>query len=300
MHDVTRIGNGEARLLMTRVASASKELTIFPDGPTVLIGERISPAARKGLGEALRRGDYSMACKEALDQVAAGADIIDVVVSHPGVDEIKAVTEVIREISKVTDTPLCVDSPDPQVLRAAAQVYPGKLLASSVTGEDSRLDQVLPLVREYGCAVIGLTMDDRGIPGDPQARVDIARRIFARAESLGIPPEDVIIDCACMTVGSDTTAALATLEAARLIREEFGCNLTLGASNVSYGLPDRRMVNLAFLPLAIQAGINCPIVDPLSAGLREIVLATDLLLNRDKWAARYTRNYKAQRASAAS
>ena len=230
--------------------------------------------------------------------MAAGAQIIDVVVSYQDLDEVAAIREVVKAVMEVTDVPLCVDSPDPAVLEAALSAYEGKMLVSSVTGEESRIEQVLPLVKNYGSAVIALTTDESGIPGDAQARLDVARRIVAAAEAMGIPREDVIVDCACMTVGTDTGAALVTLEAARLIRGQLGCNLTLGASNVSYGLPDRRLVNAAFLPLAMAAGVNCPIVDPTAEGLREIVLATDLLLNRDKWATRYTRNFKAKRAAA--
>jgi 5-methyltetrahydrofolate--homocysteine methyltransferase len=284
--------------MITRVSSRSKTVEISPEGPTILIGERISPSARKGLGEALLAGDYSMVRREAQSQVAAGAQIIDVVVSYHDLDEVTAMREAVKAVMEVTDAPLCVDSADPAVLEAALGAYEGKMLVSSVTGEDARLSRVLPLVKRYGSAVIALTTDDAGIPGGAQARLDIARKILGAAEAMGIPREDIIVDCACMTVGSDTGAALVTLDAARLIRQELGCNLTIGASNVSYGLPDRRVVNAAFLPLAIAAGVNCPIVDPTVEGLREIVLAADLLLNRDKWAMRYTRNFKAQRAAA--
>jgi 5-methyltetrahydrofolate--homocysteine methyltransferase len=156
---------------------------------------------------------------------------------------------------------------------------------------------VLPLVRKYKCAVVALTTDSSGIPGDPRARLRIAEKIFAAAKGYGIPTGDIIVDCACMTVGTDTAAALVTLESARLIRRELGCSLTLGASNVSFGLPDRRLVNSTFLPLAIAAGINCPIVDPTTPGLVDRILATDLLLNRDRWAGRYLRAYKARAAA---
>jgi 5-methyltetrahydrofolate--homocysteine methyltransferase len=284
--------------MITRVSSRTRTVEISPEGPTVLIGERISPSARKGLGEALLAGDYSMVRKEALDQVAAGAQIIDVVVSYQDLNEIAAMREAVKAVMGVTDAPLCVDSADPAVLEAALGVYEGKMLVSSVTGEETRIRQVLPLVKRYGSAVIALTTDETGIPGDAHARLAVARKIVTAAEAMGIPREDVIVDCACMTVGTDTGAALVTLEAARLIREELGCNLTLGVSNVSYGLPDRRVVNMAFLPLALAAGVNCPIVDPTAQGLREIILATDLLLNRDRWATRYTRNFKAKRAAA--
>ena len=284
--------------MITRVSSVSRSVEISPGGPTVLIGERISPSARRGLGEALLAGDYSIVRKEAVDQVAAGAQIIDLVVSYQELDEISAIREAVKAVMEVSDAPLCVDSADPAVLEAALGAYEGKMLVSSVTGEEKRIAQVLPLVKRYGCAVIALTSDESGIPGDAQARLAIARKIVAAAEAIGVPREDVIVDCACMTVGTDTGAALVTLEAARLIRAELGCNLTLGASNVSYGLPDRRVVNTAFLPLAIAAGINCPIVDPTVEGLRELVLATDLLLDRDRWATRYTRNFKAKRTAA--
>lgn len=265
----------------------------------MLIGERITPSARKGLGGALLAGDYSMVRKEAIHQVAAGAQIIDLVVSYEGLDEIAAIREAVKAVMEVTDAPICVDSADAAVLESALGAYEGKMLVSSVTGEESRMAQVLPLVKRHGSAVIALTTDESGIPGGAQARLTIARKIVAAAEAMGVPREDIVFDCACMTVATDTAAALITLETAALIRRELGCNLTLGTSNVSYGLPDRRVVNAAFLPLAIAAGVNCPIVDPTAEGLRELVLATDLLLDRDRWAQRYTRNFKAKRAATA-
>jgi len=188
------------------------------------------------------------------------------------------------------EAPLCLDSTDPEALEAALKVYRGKPLLNSVTGEEHSLARILPLVREYGTAVIGLTQDDEGIPGDAERRVAIAHRVVERAQALGIPREDIIIDCLALAVGADTGSGLVTIETIRRVKAELGVNLTLGASNVSFGLPDRELLNGAFLVMAIAAGVNCPIVDV--ARVRPIVLAADLLLDRDRRARRYTEAYR--------
>ncbi|MBE3587850.1 MAG: dihydropteroate synthase [Thermoanaerobacteraceae bacterium] len=285
-------------MLKTEISSPSgKVVTIGPGLPTVIIGERINPTGKKLFAEKLIRGDLTIIQEEALRQVAAGADILDVNVGAARVDEPKLLAEAVQLISRVVDVPLCIDSSKPEALEAALQVYRGKALINSVTGEEQSLSRMLPLVKEYRAAVIGLCMDENGIPAGAAERLRIARKILERAEKEGISAADVIIDCLAMTVASDQGAALTTLEAMRMVKKELGVNLTLGASNVSFGLPDRRTINMAFFALAIEAGLTCAILDPTSPGIRRLVRATDLLLGYDEWALRYiddTRRYPEQ------
>lgn len=278
----------------TTIRSATRTTTISPDGPTVIIAERINPTARKGLGEALLAGDLTMVREEAQKQVHAGAHILDINVGYPGVDEPRMAGEAVKAVMEVTDVPLCMDSADPRVMEAALAVYKGKMLLSSVTGEAGKMEAMLPLAKSYGAAVVAMCMDENGIPGSAHERLAIAERILDRAEALGIPREDVIVDCACMAVCADGSAALVTLETARLVQERLGSNLTLGASNLSYGLPERKVVNAAFLPLAIAAGVNCPIVDPTVPEITRAILATDMLLRKDEHGMNYIRAYRSR------
>ncbi len=266
---------------------------IAPDRPTVLIGERINPTGRKGLAAALVAGNVEIVKSEAQNQVAAGADVIDVNMGAVGVDQVALLPRAVEMIQEVVEVPLSIDTPDPNALAAALEVYQGKPLVNSINGEEKNLEQVLPLVAEHGAAVIGLCMDEGGIPDDPHTRLEIARKIVERAEALDIPHEDVLIDCLALTVASDSKAALVTLEASRLVRAELGVNMTLGASNVSFGLPDREVLNWAFLVMAIREGVNAPIVN--AARVREAVLAVDLLLGRDEFAMRYIKHYRKRR-----
>ena len=276
--------------MRTIVSGVSKEVCITGDGPTMLIGERINPSGRKNLAEALRNGDFEVVLKEAMAQVEAGADILDVNVACPGVDEIAVLPEVLKKVTASVDMPLCIDFNHPRALKEALKVYKGKPIVNSVTGEETSLNEILPLVREYRAAVIGLTMDEGGIPKDPGKRLAIARKILERASSLGISPEDVIIDCLALTVGADSQAGLTTLEAVRRVKEELGVNQTLGASNISFGLPERSVINHSFLTLAISSGVTCPTVDV--AKVRPAILSVDLLLGRDRFAQRYLRNFR--------
>lgn len=277
----------------TIVSSATREVVIGDDRPTVLIGERINPTVRKKLAAALEAGDMEVLRREAVAQVEAGADILDVNVGSSGVDEVGLLAQVVQAVAEAVDVPLSLDSDNPGALEAALKVYRGKPIINSVTGQESSQSEVLPLVREYGAAVIALTIDDEGIPADPARRVAIACRIVERAESLGIPREDVIVDCLVLTVATESDAALVTLEAVRRVKEELGVNQTLGASNVSYGLPERNVLNSAFLAMAINAGVTCPTVN--AARVRQAVLATDLLLGRDRYARRYIKDYRQRR-----
>ncbi len=274
----------------TRVSSATKEVVISDGRPTVLIGERINPTGKKKLAAELKAGNMELVRREALAQVQAGADILDVNVGVTGVDQVALLPQAVQAVMKVVDVPLCLDSDDPKALEAALKVYQGKPIINSVTGQERSLEEVLPLVKEYGTAVIGLTMDDEGIPNDPDRRVAIARKIVERAEALGIPREDIIIDCLTLTVGADSKAGLVTIEAIRRVKAELGVNMTLGASNISFGLPDRDLLNSVFLAIVIAAGVNCPIVDV--AKVRPAILAADLVMGRDKYAMRYIEAYR--------
>jgi len=274
----------------TRVSTATKEVVIGDDQPTVLIGERINPTGKKRLSEALKAGNLEIVSQEARAQVQARADIIDINVSMFGVDEVSLLPQAVLAVMDTVDVPLCLDSPNPQALAAALKVYKGKPLINSVTGEEHSLEKVLPLVKEYGAAVIGLVQDDEGIPSNPERRLAIANKIVDRAQAVGIPRQDIIIDCLAFSVGADTSSGLVTTETIRRVKAELGVNLTLGASNVSFGLPDRNLVNSAFVAMAIAAGVNCLIVDV--ARVRPVVLAADLVLGRDKHARRYIEAYR--------
>ena len=279
----------------TLVSTATKEILIADDRPTVLIGERINPTGRKKLADSLKAGDMSVIHRDARTQVNAGADILDINVGGTGLDETTLLPQAVQAIMETVDVPLCLDSENPTALEAAVKIYQGKPIINSVNGQERSLNEILPLVKEYGTAVIVLTMDDDGIPTDPDRRLVIAHKIVTRAETLGIPRQDIIIDCLVLTVATDSTTALVTLEAIRKVKAELGINQTLGASNVSFGLPDRGILNSTFLTMAITAGVTCPTVNV--AKVRPSVLATDLLLGRDNYAMRYIKAYRRRQQS---
>lgn len=280
----------------TKVTSADKEVVIGEGWPTVLIGERINPSGREKLTNELKAGNMEIVNKEAQSQVEAGADILDVSVGGAfGVDEIALLPKVVQTVMKVVDVPLCIDSSSHEALSAALKVYKGKPLINSVTGEERSLTKILPLVKEYGAAVVGLTQDDEGIPGNADRRVEIAHKIVERASKAGITIEDVVIDPLASAVGADANSGMVTLEAVRRIKEELGVNMTLGGSNVSFGLPNRSLINRSFICVVIAAGVNCPIVDV--AQVRSTVLAADLVLAQDKRARRYIEAYRQQQKS---
>lgn len=276
--------------MKTTVSNGDKVVTIGDNGPTIMIGERINPTGKKKLADALRRGDMDAVKAEAKAQIAAGAQILDVNVVTEGVREIDLLPRAIEAILEVTDTPLCIDINNPAALKKALEVYPGKALINSVSAEKRSMEEVLPLVKEYNAAVIGLALDDDGIPKTAEKRLEIAGRIVDAAAALGIPKEDIIIDSLCLALGSDDQAASITLDAVTRIKAELGVNQTLGASNVSFGLPNRIEVNKAFLPLAISAGVTCPTVNPMHVGAT--IAATDLILGRDRFSMRYITDYR--------
>ncbi len=274
----------------TTLKGKSKEVTIGIDRPFVIIGEKINPTGNKKLAAALTEGDLDFVRALAQRQVAWGADALDVNVGVPGLDEIGMIAKVVETVAAAADVPLCIDSNSPQVLEAGLKVAPGKPLVNSVNAEEKSLSGILPIVKERGAAVIGLTFDENGIPKTAEERVAAAEKIIQRATKQGIPLEDVIIDPLVMTVGADSKAALVTLQTIEMLRREFGVNINLGASNVSFGLPDRHTANQTFLGLAIQAGATCSITDPIKLG--QTVRAADLLLGRDDYAMRYIKYFR--------
>ena len=275
----------------TKITSASKEVIIGEGRPTVLIGERINPSGRKKLSEALKAGQLEIIDGEAKAQVEAGADIIDVNVGGAfGVDEVEVLPRAVKIAMKAVDVPLCIDSSNSDALMAALKVYKGKPLVNSVSGEENSLSKVLPVIKEYGAAVVGLTQDDDGIPASADRRVAIAHKIVERAGKIGIPPEDIVIDCLASAVGAVPDSGLIILETIRRVKAELGVNMTMGASNISFGLPDRDFINYAFISAVIAAGATSLIVNV--AKVRPIVLAADLVLAQDKRARRYIDAYR--------
>lgn len=277
----------------TRLTSRNRETVISPDAPFVIIGERINPTRRKALLESLAAGDFRIALQDAENQVAAGAQVLDVNAGVPGADEPKLLADLTRAIVEKVDIPLCFDSANPVALRAALSAYPGKALINSTTGEDRMLGTVLPLAAEYHAAVIGVITDESGVPATPEARLAVARKIVQRAGEHGIPPQDVIIDCLALTVGADAKAGRVTLDTMSLVRDELGVNLSLGASNVSFGLPERKALNAAYLALGVARGLTAAITDPTVPELRNTLLACDLLMGHDEYAMHWIKAYRA-------
>jgi len=286
--------------LDTILRSRTREVVISIDRPFVVIGERINPTGRKVLAAEMKEGRMDRVRADAIAQAAAGAHMLDVNAGIPAIDEPALLVATIKAVTEVSDLPICIDSSVMEALEAALAAYEGKALVNSVTAEDERMDRILPLVKKHGAAVIGMANDETGISMVPEERLEIARRIVERAAEYGIPKEDVIIDPIAMTVAADPTCGLITLETMRLIRDELGNNMTCGASNVSFGLPDRATVNAAFLPLAMHAGLTCAITNPLVPEVRRAVLAGDLLLGHDEYAMRWIASYRADLAQATS
>lgn len=275
----------------TILKSNSKTVTIGSDKPFVIIGEKINPTGIKKLGQALVDQNFEYVKQLALRQVAWGADVLDVNVGHPQIDEAAIMPKVVAAIMEAVDIPLCIDSNEPKILEAGLKVAPGKPLVNSVNGEDKQLASVLPIVKDRGAAVIGLTIGEEGIPATPEGRLAAAGKIIEYAAKIGIPIEDIIIDPLVMTVGHNSNAGLITLKSIELITKEYGVNISLGASNVSFGLPDRHAVNSAFLALAIQTGVTTSITDPIKLG--NSIKAIDLLLGKDANSMRYLKYFRA-------
>lgn len=281
----------------TKISSATKEVIISDERPTVIIGERINPAGKKKLAESLKAGNMDIVRKEAIEQVKAGADILDVNVTVFGLDETPILPMAVRAVMEVTDAPLCLDSANADALKAALKIYKGKPLINSVSGEERSLAKVLPIIKEYGAAVVGLTQDDNGIPKDAKTRIEIAEKIVNRAAQMGIPSSDIIIDCLALAVGADSRSAVTAMETIREVKARLGVNMTLGASNISFGMPDRIYINACYLAMMIVSGVTCPVVD--TAKVRPYILATDLLLAKDKRARRYIEGFRVRSQQAA-
>jgi len=284
-----------AENLTTIITSKTKKILISRDRPCIIIGERINPTGRKMLQAALREENFDIVRQDAIAQVEAGAGILDINVGVPGGDEAALLAKAIKAVREVTDAPVCIDTADPEALEAALKIYSGKPLVNSVTGEEERLEKVLPLVKEHNAAVIGLCMDDEGIPPTTEGRFKVAAKIIERAGKLGIPAEDVVIDPLVLTVGSDHLAGRIALDATEMIVKEFGVNITIGVSNISFGMPDRGALNATFIAMAIRAGLTCPIANPLHEEIVKAILAADLSMGRDEYGARWIKAYRQRR-----
>jgi 5-methyltetrahydrofolate--homocysteine methyltransferase len=285
----------------TILTSPTKTVKIGPEQPFVIIGERINPTGRKKLAAEMAAWNFERVKADALAQVQAGARMLDVNAGIPLADEPAIMAEAIRLVQDTVDVPLSIDSSIVKALESGLKAYRGKPLVNSVTGEDERLEAVLPLVAQYGAAVIGITNDETGISEDPDVRFGIARKIVERAASYGIPHEDVLIDPLAMPIGAVRTAGTALFRLVQRVRDELGCNTVCGASNISFGLPDRPTLNATFLAMAIAAGMTSAITNPLEETTRKTVLAADVFMAHDEncmnWL-KYTR--MAERAAAAA
>ena len=282
----------------TIVSSGDKTLTIGSDQPFCIIGERINPTGRKAFQEQLRAGDLSAVEKDVADQIAGGAMMLDVNMGAPLVDEAALLAEAVRLIQRLTDVPLCIDSSIVEALEAGLAAYEGKALVNSVTAEDERMEMILPLVKQYGAAVIALPNDDKEIPEDPQRRFELTEYIVEKATgTYGIPIEDIVIDPLAMPIGADSQMVVRTLETIHLIADRIGVNMTLGASNVSFGMPDRHTLNSVFLPMAMGAGLTSAIMDARTPSIVTAVKAGDLMLGNDEWGMAWISAHRAREAA---
>jgi len=283
---------------MTRtiVGSATREVAIGDDQPFVIIGERINPTGRKLLAEEMAAGDFSRVERDTIAQVEAGAHMLDVNAGIPLADEPAILARTIELVQSLTDLPLSIDSSIVEALEAGLAVYKGKALLNSVTGEEERLERVLPLVKKYGCAVVAISNDETGISMDPDVRFGVAKRIVERAADYGIPREDIVVDPLLMPIGALAGAGRQVFRILGRLRDELKVNSTCGASNVSFGLPNREGINGAFLNMAIASGLTSAITNPVSEGVRTSVMASDVLMGNDRDAARWIRRFRVEPA----
>jgi len=283
----------------TVVQSASKTVTIGHDQPFVIIGERINPTGRKKFQELLRAGDLSTIAIDVESQIKGGADMLDVNMGVPLTDEPALLSKAIKMIQGISDIPICIDSSVIEALQAGLEAYEGKALVNSMTGEDDRMDLILPLIKKHNAAIIALPNDEIGIPATAAERIVITEKIIRAVEKHGISLDNLVIDPLAMTVGADPEAVKITLETIHLIREKFGLNMTLGASNISFGLPNRHALNAAFLPAAMSHGLTCAVMDARTPAINEAVRAADLLLGMDQWGGNWITRFRAQEAAKA-
>jgi 5-methyltetrahydrofolate--homocysteine methyltransferase len=285
--------------MQTNLTFNDKKVIIAYEQPFVIIGERINPTRRKKLAETMSVGDFSLVQEDARKQVEAGAHVLDVNAGIPGGDEPALLRGAVKSVIEVASVPLCIDTANPDALEAALSVYPGKALINSTTAEASMMERVFPLANKYGAAVIGVITDESGVPATPEDRLRVAEKLVKRAGDYGVPAEDIVIDCLALTVGADHKAGQVTLDSMSLVRKELGVNLSLGASNVSFGLPDRKIINVAYLALAVACGLTAAITDPTIPEIQTTLLACDLLMGRDEYAMQWIRSYR-KRAKAAA
>ena len=276
----------------TVITSPAREVRIGFDRPFVIIGERINPTGRKILAEEMARGDYSRVEADAVAQVEAGAHMLDVNAGVPLADEPKMLADIVQLVQSITDVPLSIDSSIVAALEAGLAVYQGKALVNSVTGEEERLESVLPLVKRHDAAVVAISNDETGISEDPDVRFAVAKKIVERAADYGIPREDVVVDPLVMPIGAINAAGRQVMHIVRRLREELRVNTTCGASNVSFGLPNRNGINSAFLTMAIGAGLTSAITSPLHAEVLQAVLGADVMMGNDPDCARWLKKYR--------
>ena len=279
---------------MTRtvISSATKEVIIGFDQPFAVIGERINPTGRKKLAAEMKEGNMDTVKADALAQVAAGAHILDVNAGIPLADEPQILADTIELVQSLTDVPLCIDSSIVEALEKGLSVYKGKALLNSVTGEEDRLEVVLPMVKKYGCAVVGISNDETGISEDPNVRFEVAKTIVERAADYGIPKEDIVIDPLVMPIGALGSAGRGALELIRRLREELQVNTTCGASNISFGLPNRRGINAAFLSMASAYGMTSAIMNPLHEEDMNAILGADVINGVDKDCTKWIQKFR--------
>ena len=276
----------------TVVSSSTQELRIGVDHPFVVIGERINPTGRKLLAEEMKAGNLDRVVKDAIAQVEAGAQMLDVNAGVPLADEPGILAESIQLVQSVTDVPLCIDSSIIEALEAGLSVYQGKALLNSVTGEEERLEIILPMVKKHGAAVIGISNDDSGISEDINVRYEVAKKIVERAIDHGIPKEDVVIDPLVMPIGAINQAGKQVLELVRRLREELKVNTTCGASNLSFGLPNRHGLNATFLPMAISSGMPCAITNPMDKEIMQAVRGANVIIGQDPECNAWIKQYR--------
>lgn len=276
--------------MKTVLSGRFKEVIIDTDGPVIIIGESINPTRRKRLVSTLQERDFEYMLSVARSQISAMADVLDVNVGIPGVVDEELLPEAVIALQESFDIPLCLDSPNPGAIEAALKVAKGKCLINSVNGEEKSLQRLLPIAKEYGAAIIGLVLDDDGISSDPEKRLRIAEKIIERAVRAGIKEEDIIIDPLAMAVSADPIACKVTLETIRLVHDRLGHNITQGASNISFGLPNRENLNNAYMAMSIMLGLTCPIANP--EKILGLVRAADLILGRDDYAVRFIEHYQ--------
>ena len=276
----------------TVVSSAAKEVVIGFDQPFVMIGERINPTGRKLLSEEMSKGDFSRVEQDTLAQVAAGAHMLDVNAGIPLADEPKILADTVKLVQSLTDVPLSIDSSIVAALEAGLEVYQGKALLNSVTGEEERLESVLPLVKNYGCAVVAISNDETGISEDPDVRFEVSKKIVERAKDFGIPSSDIVVDPLVMPIGALNSAGMQVIRLVRRLQEELKVNTTCGASNVSFGLPNRNGINAAFLNMAIASGLTSAITNPLHDSVMQAVMGADVMMGNDPNCVRWIKRYR--------